>query len=99
MSGGENLLGFNRHACDWREASHTYQGTGLSSSPQSAGSQQGTGLTCVGEVDEDEHEGDEDEDEGDEEEDENDNEEKVEKEKDDNAGAGQTSQTLSPRIV
>ena len=56
-------------------------------------------MTCVGEVDEDEHEGDEDEDEGDEEEDENDNEEKVEKEKDDNAGAGQTSQTLSPRIV
>ena len=30
---------------------------------------------------------------------EKDNEEKVEKEKDDNAGAGQTSQTLSPRRV
>ena len=81
------------------EASHTYQGTGLSSSPQSAGSQQGTGLTCVGEVDEDEHEGDEVEDEGGDEEDEKDNEEKVEKEKENNAGAGQTSQTLSPRTV
>ena len=69
------------------EASHTYQGTGLSSSPQSAGSQQGIGLTCVGEVDEDEHEGDEDE-EGGGEEGENDDEEEVEKEQEDNAGAG-----------
>ena len=70
---GENLLRFNRHAFDWRKSSHTYQGTGLSSSPQSAGSRQGTGLTCVDEVNEDE-------DEGGDEEDEDDNEERVHRE-------------------